>query len=229
MNRIIYFLLPLILFINQASAHEEETLFNLVNLQAQANMEIPNDEIQVILAVEKEGSDAASIAKEINKTMKWALSQEYSGDDVNLRTLSYNTYPVYKKQTIVAWRASQQLEIKGTSVSEITELAGDLQERLQIKSMRFMPSIESRKKHEDHLIDDAMKAFKQRVNLLKPHMDGKNVRIINLNVNTGNANYPRPVYAERMMAMDSMAKSSPAVEAGTSSLTVTVNGSVQFY
>lgn len=216
-------------FVSYAIAHDEETLFNRVNLQAQANMEIPNDEIQVILAVEKEGGDAAVIAKEINKTMKWALSHSRKGEDVNLRTLSYNTHPVYKKQTIVAWRASQQLEIKGTSVSEITELAGELQERLQIKSMRFSPSMEARKKYENLLIDDAMKAFKQRVDLLKTHMEGQNVRVINININTGRGNYPRPVYAERMMAMDSMAKSAPAVEAGTSSLTVTVNGSVQFY
>lgn len=216
-------------FIGNVIAHDEETLFNRVNLQAQANMEIPNDEIQVILAVEKEGGDAAAIAKEINKTMKWALSQKQKGEDINLRTLSYNTYPVYKKQIIVAWRASQQLEIKGTSVAEITELAGELQERLQIKSMRFMPSIESRKKYENLLIDDAMTAFKQRVELLKEHIEGNNIRIINININTGGGGHPRPVYAERMMAMDSMTKSAPAVEAGTSSLTVTVNGSVQFY
>ncbi|MEM7027423.1 MAG: SIMPL domain-containing protein [Pseudomonadota bacterium] len=214
---------------NIATAHESETLFNRVNLQAQANMEIPNDEIQVILAVEKEGNDAASIANEINKTMEWALAKKHKGEDVNLRTLSYNTYPVYKKQTIIAWRASQQLEIKGTSVAAITELAGELQVRLQIKSMRFMPSVESRKKYENLLIDEAMLAFEQRVELVKKHMEDKNIRIIDLNINTGNQGMPRPVYAERMMTMDSIAKSAPAVEAGTSLLTVTVNGSVQFY
>ena len=74
-----------------------------------------------------------------------------------------------------------------------------------------------------------MLSFKQRVEIIKKHMDNKNVRIVNLHINTSN-NYSQPVYAEaRMMAMDSSEKSSPAVEAGKSTLTVTVSGSVQFF
>jgi len=51
--------------------------------------------------------------------------------------------------------------------------------------------------------------------------------IVNMHINTGGG-HDRPVYAEsRMTAMDS--KSAPAVEAGTSKITVTVSGSVQFF
>ncbi|MEQ8288908.1 MAG: SIMPL domain-containing protein [Gammaproteobacteria bacterium] len=223
-----YFICFLLLFSTGALfAHEDETLFNRVNLQAQASMEIPNDEIQVILAVESEDRDAAKLADKINKTMEWALARIKQGDDIAVRTLSYNTYPVYDKKTIIAWRANQQLELKGTAIADITRLAGDLQEKLQVKSMQFSASDKTRADFENKLIDEAMQAFKQRVELLKKHMDGDNVRVITLDVNTGHGS-PRPVYAEaRMMSMK--ADSAPAVEAGTSSLTVTVNGSVQFF
>lgn len=223
-----YFICFLLLFSTGALfAHEDETLFNRVNLQAQASMEIPNDEIQVILAVESEDRDAAKLADKINKTMEWALARIKQGDDIAVRTLSYNTYPVYDKKTIIAWRANQQLELKGTAIADITRLAGDLQEKLQVKSMQFSASDKTRADFENKLIDEAMQAFKQRVELLKKHMDGDNVRVITLDVNTGYGS-PRPVYAEaRMMSMK--ADSAPAVESGTSSLTVTVNGSVQFF
>lgn len=223
-----YFICFLLLFSTGAlSAHEDETLFNRVNLQAQASMEIPNDEIQVILAVESEDRDAAKLADKINKTMEWALARIKQGDDIAVRTLSYNTYPVYDNKTIIAWRANQQLELKGTAIADITRLAGDLQEKLQVKSMQFSASDKTRADYENKLIDKAMQAFKQRVELLKKHMDGDNVRVITLDVNTGHST-PRPLYAEtRMMSMK--ADSAPAVEAGTSSLTVTVHGSVQFF
>lgn len=228
MFRFISILITSLLFSGPLLAHEDnETLFNRVNLQAQAQMEIPNDEIQVILAVEKEGDDAASLATEINRVMEWALSKASADDEMKVRTLSYNTHPVYDKRAIIGWRASQQLELKGRAITKITEIAGKLQKKLQIKSMRFNPSPETRKQFEDKLIVQAVRDFKQRVELIKDQMQGSNVRIISLNINTGGG-MPRPVYAEtRMMSMQ--ADVAPAVEAGTSTLTVTVNGSVQYF
>ncbi len=226
MNKV-FTLVSLLFLASSVIAHENEPLFNQVNLQAQSERDVPNDQLTVLLAVEEEGKDAAKIADKINKDMDWALNKTKSHRDIETRTLSYNTYPVYDKRTVVAWRATQQLELKSTNITALSEFVGDLQERLQVKNMSFSPTKETRKRYEDELIEEAMIAFKQRVELIKKHMDNKNVRIVNLHVNTGGG-YPGPVYAEnRMLAMSS--KSAPAVEAGTSNITVTVSGSVQFF
>jgi predicted secreted protein len=227
MNKILT-IISLLFLMSSVVAHENDPLFNQVNLQAQSEREIPNDQLTVLLAVEEEGKEAARIANKINKDMEWALSKTKTQKDIETRTLSYNTYPVYDKRTVVAWRATQQLEIKSTNITVLSELVGDLQERLQVKNMSFSPTKETRKRYEDELIEEAMVAFKQRVELVKKHMDNKNVRIVNLHVNTGGGNYPRPVYAENQ-AMSMSIKSAPAVEAGTSKITVTVSGSVQFF
>ncbi len=210
-------------------AHDNEPLFNQVNLQAQSERDIPNDQLIVLLSVEEEGKEAAKIANKINQDMKWALNKLEKHNDIESRTQAYNTYPIYDKRTVIAWRAIQQLEIKSTNITLLSEVIGKLQERLQVKSMRFSPTRGTRAQYENELIEEAMIAFKQRIEVIKKHMDEKNVRIINVHVNTGGG-HSRPVYAEnRMMAMDSMTKSAPAVEAGTSKLTVTINGSVQFF
>ena len=208
-------------------AHDDEPLFNLVNLQAQSERDVPNDQLTVLLAVEKEGKEAAKIAKNINKDMNWALNIVGKHNDIESRTLAYNTNPIYDKRTVIGWRAIQQLELKSTNITELSELVGDLQERLQVKNMKFNPTRETRERYENELIEEAMIAFKQRVEIVKKHMDEKNVRIVNIHVNTGGGR-PQPIYAEsRMMAMDS--KRAPAIEAGTSKITVTVSGSVQFF
>lgn len=209
------------------SAHDNDPLFNQVNLQVQSEKEVPNDQLIVLLAVEEEGKDAARIAKKINKDMDWALSKTKPHKIIETRTLSYNTYPVYDKRTVIAWRAVQQLELKSTEITTLSKLVGDLQERLQVKNMRFNPTKETRQRYEDELIEEAMIAFKHRVSLVKKHMDGKNVRIVNMHINTGGG-HSRPVYAEsRVMSMSS--KSAPAVEAGTSKMTITISSSVQYF
>lgn len=209
-------------------AHDNDPLFNQVSLQAQSERDIPNDQLTVLLAVEKEGKESAKIAAEINKDMEWAL-KKIKNNDIKSRTLSYNTHPIYDKRLVIGWRANQQLELISTNITALTELVGDLQQRLQVKNMNFSPTRETRERYENELIEEAMIAFKNRVEIVKKHMDEKNVRIVSVHVNTSGG-HPRPIYAEsRMMAMDSMAKSVPAVEAGTSKITVTVSGSVQYF
>jgi predicted secreted protein len=229
MRNIKFVIISLLLFVFSFSsyAHDNDPLFNQVNLQAQAEREIPNDQLIVMLAVEEEGKEAAKIANKINQDMDWALKIVGKKSEVDSRTQAYNTYPIYDKRTVIGWRAIQQLELKSTNITELSELVGKLQSRLQVKNMRFSPTPETRVQYENELIEEAMIAFKQRVDIVKKHMDDKNVRIVNMHVNTGGG-HNRPIYAEsRMMAMDS--KSAPAVEAGTSQITVTVSGSVQFF
>ncbi len=163
-------------------AHDNEPLFNQVNLQAQSERDIQNNQLTVLLSVEEEGMEAAKIANKINQDMKWALSKTKNHNDIETRTLSYNTYPIYDKRTVIAWRATQQLELKSTNITELSELVGDLQERLQVKNMSFSPTKKTRERFEDELIEEAMIAFKRRVEVLKKHMDNKNVRIVNIHV-----------------------------------------------
>ncbi len=208
-------------------AHDSEPLFNQVNLQAQVERDIPNDQLTVTLAVEEEGKEAAKIADKVNQDMDWALQIVAQHKDINSSTQSYNTSPVYDKRTVIGWRASQQLELKSTNITALSDMVGKLQERLQIKNMRFTPTRETRVQYENELIEEAMVSFKQRIEIVKKHMDQKNVRIVNLHVNTGGG-HPQPIYGEsRMMAMDM--KSAPAVDAGTSKISVTISGSVQFF
>lgn len=216
-------------FVTGVAAHDEETLFNVVNLLAQSEREIPNDEMLVILAAEEEGSDASRIAAEINREMQWALDIIGSYSEVDSKTGNYRTYPVYNKQTITGWRASQEVEIRSKDMATLTGLVGKLQTRLQVKQMNFRPTDASRKQHENELIEEAMIAFRERVEIISKHMSSSDYRIVNLNVNTGSSGPPILYERAAMETMDLDSTVSPSVEAGVSEITVTINGSVQFF
>jgi predicted secreted protein len=218
----------LLLLVMLSPAHaDNDILFNQVFLQASARRHIDNDRLQVTLAAEAQGKTPAQITGQVNEAMSWAVKKAKAAGPVEVGTGSYRTYPVYRDQVIIAWRASQQLLLQGTDITALSELVGELQQRLQIKQMQFTASPEVRSTVENELIGEAMEAFKQRVMTVKKHMDGKNYRIVSLHINAG---HPTPVvYREQAMAMGGQAATPPSLEAGTSEVSVTVSGSVQFY
>jgi len=229
MKRITYFLIAVLTacLLPAAQAHDDETLFNVVYLTARAEREVPNDQMTVILAVEHEGSDPAKIAEHINKDMAWALGIVKQHDFVEGKTRSYQTHPVYDKRVITGWRASQELELRSENIEGLSGIAGKLQEKLQIRQMTFSPTDATRKHYENALIEEALEAFRERVAIVKKHMDNRDHRIITLHIEGG---YISPPVPYERAAMKTLAmEAAPAVESGTSKITVTVNGSVQFF
>ena len=212
-----------------STAGAADTLFNQVHLEVEAAREIPNDELTLLLIAEAEGEDPARIAARVNRDMQWALDHAGQYNDLNARSLSYHTLPVYDAHTRVAWRAEQALELKGANITALTELGGKLQARLQIRGMDFSPAAKAREQYENELIEEALSKFKQRIAIIKKHMDQQNMRIISLRVDTSGG-LPQPMpYDGPAMMMSAEADNQPALRAGASRVVVTVSGSVQFF
>ncbi len=207
---------------------DEEVIFNKVNLQAQAERDIPNDLMTVILAVEHQGKQPSALAEKVNGDMQWAIEKTNKQPGIKSSTQAYYTYPIYKDRLVVGWRASQQLELESEEIAGLTNLVGTLQEKLQVKQMNFSPTRAARLQIENELIEEALMAYRRRVGIVQKHMDNMDYRIIELHVNTGSQR-PPVMYAERAMVQSMDARKAPNVEAGTSKLTVTVSGSVQFF
>lgn len=207
---------------------EQEALFNRVYLEAQAEREIPNDEMRVVLVAEHQGRSPAEIAERVNRDMSWALGIVKGQVDIAAASGGYRTWPLYEDKLIVGWRAAQELELTGTALARLTELTGRLQEKLQVRDMQFRPTKATRDRFQDELLEEALAAFKRRVEIAGRHMPSADYRIVELHLNTGGG--PQPMmYAERAMMKTMDSGAAPAVEAGTSLLIVTVSGSVQFY
>ncbi|MCS3903453.1 putative secreted protein [Methylohalomonas lacus] len=207
---------------------DNETLFNKVSLQAEAQREVPNDEMSVLLVAEHQGSEPSVLAERVNADMDWALKQARQADAIKTETRGYSTQPIYDDGVVRGWRVRQQLQLKSEDFAGLTELLGELQERLQVAQMGFSPTPETQQKHQDELITEAMERFKERVAIIRKSMEDRDYRIIDLNVNTSGFGQ-QPFAAMADMSMARAERSAPAVEGGTSQVTVTVSGSVQFY
>jgi predicted secreted protein len=214
-------LLALLLVPLAALADREER--DLITLQVQAMRPVANDLAQAVLAVEAEDRDPARLADAVNRSMDWALELAREARGVDIRTGTYSTRPIYSRGILTHWRAVQELQLESREVAELTRLIGQLQEQLQVRGMSFRVSVERRREAENALIVEALQAFRERAGIVRDTLGAEDYRIVRIDIGTGEEF--RPMTA-RVMAEDA-SMAAPAVEAGTSEVTVRVSGTVQ--
>jgi predicted secreted protein len=209
-----------------AAAADDAPRYNQIHFQVERNRPVDNDRMHAVLSLTAEDDNAARLADQINRSMDGALKTAKARPRIEVRTGSYRTWPVYDKNKIRRWRATQELLLEGSDFAELGNLIGQLQERLQVGSIHFSVSPARRAAVEDDLIAQALAAFKQRAELVRKQFAAKGYRLVNVSINTGSG---QPVPLMRGMAMEAMDKSvaPPALEAGTSILSVNVGGMIE--
>ena len=140
--------------------------------------------MHVTLNTYAEMQDSSKLAARINQDMDWALAKARQYSDVKVSTGGYQTWPVTRKEVTSAWRGQQDLILESQDTEKLSQLTGQLQEKLKIKSMSFSVSDEKRTAVENRLIDAALNAFKVRAGIVGDNLNAKGYRIVELNVGT---------------------------------------------
>lgn len=196
-----------------------------VSFHVERGRDVANDWLRAALAVTDEDVDPAALANRVNQLMGWALDVARSEKRVKVQSGGYSTHPVYDKNRIRRWRASQELWIESADFDAATKLVGELQSRLQLESLAFSVSPEQRRKIEDALIEEALAAFQDRAQLVRKKLGASGYQIVLLGIDTpGRPPPPRPMMRT---AMAEAAVAPPAVEGGTSRVTVHVNATIE--
>ena len=206
--------------------HAEELQYDQVDFTVTAETELQNDLAEITLAAEAQHADPAQLAAEINRAMGWALDEARKNPAIEARSGDYQTYPVYDKSRLLHWRAAQSLVLRSENIEALNTLAGALQQKLQIKSMRFLVSPARQRAGEAQLMDQLMDNFKERAARIQRGLGAKAYRIIRLSVQGGGA--PPPILMRSRMAMAEMDSPAPvASEAGGSRLQFAAQAVIQ--
>jgi predicted secreted protein len=209
-----------------ATPADSDTHYNRVQLQAQQIESVSNDTMHVTLNTFGEARDPAGLAARINEDMEWALGIAKRQEGVTAGTGGYQTYPVYRDNVLKGWRGEQSLELEGKDSRNIGRLVGELQEKLQVKSMSFSVSDGKRTEIENRLISRALDAFKSRASIVVGNLHASGYRIVDITISTSSQRPPVP-YPVGMMAAPMQAESRVAVETGESSISVMVSGTIE--
>jgi len=204
---------------------DDDSHYDRISLRAERSRQVANDTARAQLGLTLEDTDAVELQYRVNEIMDWALEVATHYEDVEAQTGGYRTQPVYENQLIDHWRATQELRIDSRDVDRVTELVRVLQARLQLQSVTFSISPLAREAAENELIADTLGAFKERAELVRTTLGAGSYRIVHVGIGSGGT-VPAPVPMRALSAMRD-GGSAPALEPGTSTVTVTVDGTLE--
>lgn len=202
---------------------------NVLQLSANGTVEVPQDLLSITLSTTREGTDAAAVQSQLKSALDAALTEARKTaqpGQMDVRTGTFSVYPRYSAPgKINGWRGTAELVLEGRDFARITQAAARAS-TMTIGNVGFGLSREQRTKVESDAQSIAIEQFKAKAAELARGFGFSGYTLREVSVA---ANDIGPVPRFRMTAQAaSMAESSPvAVEAGKTSVTVTVSGSVQ--
>jgi len=202
----------------------------VLSLSSQASADVPQDIIHITLFYEQQAKDPGSLTSALNQRADAALAQAKGVSGVTARTGAFSVYPSTDRDgKISAWRGRTEVVLESRDFAAASKLAGQLSNQMQVANVEFSLSPEAQRAAEQKLTTEAIKSFRARADEAAKAFGYGSYSIRDVNVGGGRNVQPYP----RMMAMaaapmDSAKMSAPiSVEGGKTTVSVTVNGSVQ--
>lgn len=196
-----------------------------VTLEARASDEVANDTMRATLFTEMEDTDPARLAERVNRATADALEIARKFEGVRVQTSGYSGYPVSEKGRIVRWRSRSGIALEGGDFKVMADAIGKLQATMQLGSLDFSVSPAARTKAEDALTQAAIGEFLRKADAIAHGFKGTRFEVLEANV-SGDGGFVPPPRPMAMKAMSDAAIPAPDLEAGTSRITVTVNGAI---
>ena len=203
---------------------------NIVQLSANAAVEVQQDILTINMSTTREAADANVVQTQLKTALETALGEAKkasSPGQLDVRTGNFSLYPRYTKDgKINGWQGTTELVLEGRDFAKISAAAGKIQ-TLTIGNVAFSLSREQRSKVEAEAQNTAIERFRAKAGDIAKSFGMGNYNVREVTVSAGDQGYPpRPRIAEMSLKMASADAAVP-VEAGKSTVIVTVSGSVQ--
>ena len=215
---------------NTAAPIPYPLLQNVAQLSASGSVEVQQDLLTISLTTSRDGSDASVVQSQLKAALESALAEAKKQAQpglMDLRTGNFSLYPRYGKDgKINGWQGSTELVLEGRDFPRITATAGKIQ-TLTMGYVSFNLSREQRAKVEGEAQTLAIERFKAKAENVARSFGFSSFTLREVAVHANDqSDTPRP----RQMAMEARASAADApipLEAGKSTVLVSVAGSVQ--
>lgn len=200
-----------------------------VSLSASASMQVPQDVLTLSLTTQREGVEAQTVQSQLKSALDAALSlakREAQSGAIDVHTGRFGLSPRYDRNgKLTGWQGSAELVLRGSDFARLGELAGRLT-TLTVANASFGLTPQQRQSAQSQAQSQAIAQFRKQASAIAESFGFKAYSLIEAQVNSDGANGPRP----QMMTMSARAVAADApvpLEAGLSTVSVTVSGTVQ--
>jgi predicted secreted protein len=196
----------------------------IVTVSASATATISNDRLQAWLRAEAENPSPAAAASQVNAIIAKALAGARSYPAVKLATAGYSTQQISEKGKPSRWHVAQAVSLDSADFTAAAILITKLQDEdgLLLSGMGFSLSDKTRRDAEDGVTRQAIRSWQSRAEQAAQALGFAGWRPGHLTVQAGDGGRIYPTM--RAQATPGFAQAPIALEAGTTDVTVIVNG-----
>jgi predicted secreted protein len=203
---------------------------NVVQLSVNASVDMAQDFMMLNMSATRDGPDASAVQAQLKAALEAALAEARKAVNpgrLDVKTGQFSLSPRYGRDgRISVWQGTVELLIEGHDFEKISSTAGKIQS-LTLAGVSFSLSRELRARVQTDAQAQAIANFKAQAESIAKGFGFSGYTLREVSVSANDFSQPsRP----RLMAMDSRAAMADApvpVEAGKSTVQVTVSGSVQ--
>jgi predicted secreted protein len=206
----------------------------LLGISADASREVANDEMNVLLRVERQSDELATANRDALARIDALLARARGVAGVESSLAGVGSNPIYaeskadggpRERRITGWHVHADATLKSRDIEALSKLVGEFGDQARILSIGFAVSQQTRRQVESELLVEAAKAFDERARILAQSLGFSGFDIQHVSVAAGGM--PRPYRAVAQEALASM-KAAPDFSgaAGESTVTATANGQV---
>jgi predicted secreted protein len=205
-------------------ASEPTPAGTLIDLAAEASRTATNDLAQATVFAAATDNSPGELAKKVNNLIASALRVAKPYAAIKTRTGTTFTQPNYGRSgRIEGWNMRSELHFETRDTAALSELLGKLQTTLGVGQIVLAPAPETRQKAEDGAMLDAIAAFRAKAKVVADAL-GKPYRIRQMSIQ--GAARP-PIMPFRRSAMVAAVAEPAPIEAGESTIGVTVSGQIE--
>ncbi len=207
-----------------------QSMQNVVQLSASATIEVSQDLLTMSMGTTRDGTDAVAVQSELKLALDAALRQARGralAGQLDVRSGNFSLSPRYSREgRINGWQGRAEMVLEGRDFARIGSVAGAIQS-LTVGSVQFSLSRDARERVESEVQTMAIDRFKAKAGAIAKAFGHAGYALGEVSVN---ASDQAPMPPPRMMAMEARSAAADApvpLEAGKTSVVVTVSGSVQ--
>ena len=203
----------------------------LVHFSTTASTEVTQDQLAITLQAVRDGPDAAVVQALIKTALDAALAEARRAAAPGLmevRTGNFSLYPRYGKDNrINGWQGQAELVLQGRDTQRVAQTAGRLV-GMNITSAGHSVSRELAEQHEAEITAQAIRKYRSKAAEVAKQFGFGGYVVREISVQAGESGgVPRPLMVQARASMAMAADAPVPVEAGKTTLSVTVSGTVR--
>lgn len=201
---------------------------NVLQLAATGTVEAQQDLLTMDLGTTREGEDAAAVQGQLTAAVDAALAQVKAAvrpGELDVRTGRFGLAPRWRDGRIDGWTGTADILLQGRDFTRITQAAGRVT-TLSVRGVSFALSRAERDRAEHEAQAQAVQRFRGKADELAHSFGFSGYSLREVSVNADDQGFA-PVRMAAPMAAGVAGAAPVPVEAGKTTVRVTVSGSVQ--